>query len=66
MDHRRRKDIPLVEPEMLQHIMQTMIGQGLRAHFEVPQQTPDGMRDLTARIDEPHQAARIDERHRRR
>ena len=54
----RRKDLPIVDAELLQRLMQTMIGQGLRSHFEVPQDMPDDMLVLTARIDEQRQHKR--------
>jgi len=52
----RRKDIPFADPEALRHLTQTMIGQGLRAHYEVPQDTPEDMLVLTRRIEERRQS----------
>jgi len=54
----RRKDLPIVDPELLQRLMQTMIGQGLRSHFEVPQDMPDDMLVLTTRIEQQQQHRR--------
>jgi len=50
--NRRRNELPIVDPELMQRLMQMMIGQGLKSHFEVPQDTPDDMRVLTTRIEE--------------
>ena len=38
--------------------MQMMIGQGLKSHFEVPQDTPDDMLVLTTRIEQQQQHRR--------
>jgi len=54
MNHSRHKDLPIVDPE-LQRLMQMMIGQGLKSHFEVPQDTPDDMLVLTTRIEQQQQ-----------
>lgn len=58
MNTRRRKDLPIVDSELLQRLMQTMIGQGLKSHFEVPQDMPDDMLILTARIEQQRQHKR--------
>jgi len=55
MNPRRRNDLPIVDPELLQRLMQMMIGQGLKSHFEVPQNTPDDMLVLTTRIEKQQQ-----------
>jgi len=57
MNHSRHKDLPIVDPE-LQRLMQMMIGQGLKSHFQVPQDTPDDMLVLTTRIEQQQQHRR--------
>jgi hypothetical protein len=52
MDTRQRNVTSVLDPELQQRVMQTMIGQGLKSHFEVPQQTPEDLSALTARLDE--------------
>jgi hypothetical protein len=54
MDTRHRNAMPSVDPKFLEQVIQMMIGRGLKAHFEVPQQTPDALAALTARLDEQH------------